>query len=143
MADCADVSLGSVRHAVRVLPSERRRELARAVRDGRAVSDPRDAALAVAWARQIQATWWPGWLLPRTRPHGRRALLWLLHAAWTFGTSLTFLAFLLWKSGGVFHWLALALFAYSILSIPQWYKLTLRTRWNAPEAERQNRELLG
>jgi hypothetical protein len=33
--------------------------------------------------------------------------------------------------------------AYSILSTPWLFALIVRTRWNSPEAERRNRELLG
>src|SRR5438132_6773301 len=70
------------RRAVRALPRERRRALVRALRAGRAVEDPRDAALAVAWAQRLQQVSWPRWALPRTRPHGWRRWLWLAHLVW-------------------------------------------------------------
>src|SRR4051794_4869741 len=77
-----DLSRANLHRELRALPSKRRRAVGRAIREGKAVNDPCDAALAVAWARRVQAAWWPGWALPRSRPRGRRALLWLLHATW-------------------------------------------------------------
>jgi len=140
--EAADLSRADVRRALRALPPARRRALARAVREGRAVDDPRDAALAVAWARRAQATSWPGWLLPRERPYGRRALLWLLHAAWIVLVVVGAIVVPAWRAGGVLRWIVIGALAYSIVSLPWLFAMTLRLRWNAPEAERRNRELL-
>jgi hypothetical protein len=106
------------------------------------VADPRDAALAAAWARQAQAARWPGWLLPRTRPRGRRAVLWLLHAAWIAVVVVAAVVVPLWRSGGIVRWVVVGALAYGIVSQAWMLALTLRMRWNAPEAERRNRELL-
>jgi hypothetical protein len=115
--------------------------LAHAIREGRAVDDVRDAPLAVAWARRLQAGSWPRWVLPRTRPRGRSAVLWSLHAAWAVILIVAVIVVPLWRSGGVPRWLVVGGLAYSALGIPL-IALTLRMRWNAPAAERRNRELL-
>jgi hypothetical protein len=99
MTDAADLSWGGLRRALRALPPERRRALVRAVREGRAVDEPRDAALAVAWARRIQAAPWIGWALPRTRPQGRRAILWMVHGMWVI-LALVVAVVLSWQSLG-------------------------------------------
>jgi hypothetical protein len=139
--DPADLSGADLRRALRALSPQRRREIARAVREGRAVDDSRDAALAVAWARRVQAAPWLKWVLPETRPHGRRAVLWLLHATWFLLAVATAVAFA-WESLGLARWLVLAVLAYGIVSMPWLLAHVLRTRWNAPEAERRNSELL-
>ena len=143
MATSTDLSRTAVRRAMRALPSERRRAVVRAVRDGRAVDDPRDAPLAVAWARRVQTAWWPRWFLPQTRPRGRRAVLWLLHVAWIVVVIVTAVVVPTWRGGGVLRWVVVGALGYSIVSMPWLFALILRTRWNAPEAERRNRELLG
>src|SRR5204863_5320602 len=89
------------RAALRSLPAKRRRALARAVREGRAVDDPRDAALAVASARRIQAVPIPRWLLPREKPRGGRAVLWVLHAAWISAVVVAALLVPAWRAGGI------------------------------------------
>jgi hypothetical protein len=127
---------------MRALPSKRRRAVVRAVRDGRAVNDPRDAHLAVAWARRAQAVWWPRWFLPQTRPHGWVAVLWFLHAAWILVVVAAAIVIPTWRGGGVLRWVVVGAFVYSIMSLPWLLALILRTRWNSPEAERQNRELI-
>jgi hypothetical protein len=144
MTDGADLSRADLRRALRALPPDRRRTIARAIREGRVVDDPRDAALAVAVARRIQATPWPRWALPRTRPHGRRAVLWLLHAAWVTAAFVVAIIFALISSiGGVLIWIVVVVVASSIVGASWWsYAPILRMRWNAPEAERRNRELL-
>jgi hypothetical protein len=38
--------------------------------------------------------------------------------------------------------IVVGVFAYGIFSVPWVLRLVLQTRWNAPEAERRNRELL-
>jgi hypothetical protein len=130
------------RRKIRSLPRERRRELARAVREGRSVDDPRDAELAVAWAQRTQRSWWPRWFLPATRPHGKRAFLWCVHAAWVVAVIVTTLIGVTWHRGEIIRWAAVVVLAYSILSTTWLFRLILRTRWNAPDAERRNRELL-
>jgi len=99
-------SRAELRRALRALPAKRRRALARAVREGRAVDDPRDAASAVAWARRIQAVPIPGWLLPREKPHGRRAVLWLLHGAWISAVVVAAVLVPAWRAGGIVRWRA-------------------------------------
>ena len=135
-------SRAELRRALRGLPAKRRRALARAVREGRAVDDPRDAALAVARARRIQAVPIPGWLLPREKPHGRRAVLWLLHGAWISAVVVAAVLVPAWRAGGIVRWLVVGAVLYSVASGQWLLALTLRARWNAPEAERRNRELL-
>jgi len=131
-----------LRREIRSLPRERRRELGRAVRDGRAVDDPRDAELAVAWAQRVQRNRWPSWFVPATRPHGKRAFLWCVHAAWVFAVIAVTLIGATWHRGEIIRWAAIGVLAYSILSTTWLLRLTLRTRWNALDAERCNRELL-
>jgi len=143
MTDTPNLSGVGLRSALRALPRERRRALSRAIREGRAVDDHRDAALAVAWARRVQAAPWPKWILPRTRPRGRRAFLWLLHAAWLVVALVAVIVVPFWRSGGIARWVVVGVFAYSLVSAPWLLSLTLRMRWNAPEAERTNRDLLG
>jgi hypothetical protein len=132
----------NLRREIRSLPRERRRELGRAVREGRTVVDPRDAALAVAWAQRMQRMWWPSWFLPATRPHGGRAALWGVHGAWVVVVIVTALIGATWHRGDIIRWGTVVVLAYSILSMSWLFRLILRTRWNAPEAERRNRELL-
>ena len=129
--------------AVRALPRERRRALVHAVREGRVVEDPRDAHLAVALAQRVQAAWWPRWLLPSQRPHGLRVVLWVLHAVWVMVALATAGVVAISHTDGVLRWLVLGLFGYTIAAGPWLFSFILRTRWNAPEAERQNRELAG
>jgi hypothetical protein len=138
-----DLSRVDLRRELRALSSERRRAVGRAIREGRAVDDPRDAALAVAWARRVQVTWWPGWALPRSRPRGRRALLWLLHATWSIAVLVLALAAFLSQSHGIIRWAIVGVLVYGVVSMPWVLRFMLRMRWNAPDAERRNRELLG
>ena len=130
------------RGEIRALPRERRRALGRAVRQRRAVDDPRDAELAVAWAQCMQRTRWPRWLLPATRPHGTRDVLWGMHAIWVAAVIDTTAVGATWHRGEIIRWAAVGVLAYSVLSTSRLFRLILRTRWNAPEAERRNRELL-
>jgi hypothetical protein len=128
---------------MRALPPERRRALLRAIRDGRAVDDRRDAQLAVAWAQRVQAAWWPRWLLPQKRPHGLRAALWLVHAFWIVVAVVTAVGVSAWRSDRIVRWFVVGVVGYTIAGAPWLFALILRTRWNAAEAERQNRELVG
>lgn len=105
-------SLRDVRRALRHLPREHRKDLIAAIRAGRAVNDPRDAALAVAWAERLQRVRWPGWVMLRSRPRGKRAWLWLLHLAWIVAALAVALA-TLWSSlPGVWRWVIVGVFAY-------------------------------
>jgi hypothetical protein len=132
-----------LRRAMRALPPKRRRALVRAVRDGRAVDDSRDAHLAVMWAQRAQAAWWPKWFLPQERPRGGRALLWLVHVGWVLAAIVAVIVIPMWRGGGTVRWLVVGALAYSIVAMPWLFALVLRTRWNAPEAELRNREVLG
>jgi hypothetical protein len=130
------------RRKIRSLPRERRRELAHAVRAGRSVEDPRDAELAVEWAQNMQRIRWPRWFLPVTRPHGRRAVLWSVHAAWALAVIVATAIGATWHRGEIVRWVTVGVVAYCTLSMSWVFRLILRARWNAPEAERRNRELL-
>ncbi len=131
----------ALRRALRGLPSERRKAIGRAVREGRSVADRRDASLAVALARRVQSAPWVPWALPETRPTGKRTILWIGHAVWLLVALVVAVVFM-WNSLGVARWIVLGIFAYGVISVPWVLSIVLRTRWNAPEAERRNRELL-
>jgi hypothetical protein len=133
------VKRAEVFRAIRALPKDRRRELTRAVRAGRAVADPRDRALAAAWARTFTDAWWPRWLLPRERPRGRARALWLLHAAWLLATFILVGVEVASSLHGSRRWVVVALLVYALVAVPPLLWFTLRVRWNAPEAERLNR----
>jgi hypothetical protein len=141
-AGAAELSGADLRRALRALPLRRRRAIARAVREGRAADDPRDAAMALAVAQRIQASPWPRWALPQARPRGRSALLWSAHAIWVLAVVLATVIVPAWRIGGNLRWIVLGLLGYGIVSIPWVLAFVLRARWNAPEAERRNRELL-
>ena len=127
---------------MRRLPRDRRKGIVAAIRAGRAVNDPRDAALAVAWAERLKNTRWPGWMMPRSRPTGRRAWLWLLHLAWVIAAMAAALA-ALWSSiPDVWRWIIVGLFVYSAIVMPLTMAQTLRAYWNAPEAADKNRQLV-
>lgn len=71
--------------------------------------------------------------------------MWLLHAAWLIAAAAAGLAVVIpfiWGIGGIVRWVLLGLFVYGLASLPWVLGLILRTRWNAPEAERRNRRLL-
>jgi MFS family permease len=124
--------------AIRALPKERRRELTRAVRAGRAVADPRDRALAADWAHTFTDAWWPRWLLPREPPRGKAKALWLLHGAWVLATVVLVAVGAASSLHGPWRWIVLALLIYGLVAIPPLLWFTLRVRWNAPEAARRN-----
>jgi hypothetical protein len=134
-------SLRDVRRAIRRLPRERRKDILAAIRGGREVKDLRDAHLAAAWAERLEHVRWPSWLMPRSRPHGKHAWLWLLHLGWIIFASVG--AFLtLWPMiPGVWRWIAVGICAYSAVVTPFTVKQVLRAYWNAPEAARKNRKL--
>lgn len=135
------MSFRNVRRALRRLPRERRKDIVAAVRAGRAVNDPRDAALAVAWAERLERVRWPGWVMPRSRPQGNRAWLWLLHLAWIIAAMTAAIA-TLWSSiPGIWRWVVIGFFSYSAIVTPLTLAQTLRAYWNAPEAAEQNRKL--
>src|SRR6266545_6343965 len=115
MTERANPSRAELQRALRHLPDSRRRALLRAVRQGRAVDDPRDATLAVAWARRVQDISWPRWVLPQTRPHGRGAALWTLHGAWLAGALLLAAVQARLAVGGILGWILLGTIVYSIL----------------------------
>jgi hypothetical protein len=132
-----------VRRRLRALPAGRRRALVRAMRQGRAVDDPRDADLAAAWAHDLQQPrrTWPGWVIPRARPRGKRAWLWLLHTVW-LTVAIVFVVKSFWTSiGSPWRWIVLGLLVYSALVTPVVLAQALRLYWSAPEAERNNRDL--
>ena len=139
-------SLREIRAELRKLPRDRRREIGNAIRAGRAVADPRDASLTVAWAENLdkrRRTWmWPRWVMPRDRPHGWKAWLWLLHAAWLL-VALALASRYEWRwFSSPWRYLVLAWLAYSAVTTPFIIARTLRTFWNAPLAVAANRRLL-
>jgi hypothetical protein len=134
-------SLRDVRRAIRRLPRERRKDILAAIREGREVKDLRDARLAAAWAERLQHGRWPSGLMPRSRPHGKRAWLWLLHLGWiiiaTVGAFLIFWSII----PGIWRWVAIGIYAYSAVITPFTVRQMLRAYWNAPEAAKKNRQL--
>jgi hypothetical protein len=135
-------SLRDVRRAVRQLPRERRKDVLAAIRAGRAVNDPRDAVLAIAWAERLSKFRWPAWVMPRERPHGKRRWLWLLHLAWVVGAVVVALISSSSSIPGIWRWLVVGVFAYGAIVTPLTMARVLRTYWNAPEAAEKNRQLL-
>jgi hypothetical protein len=135
-------SLRDVRRAVRQLPRERRKDVLAAIRAGRAVNDPRDAVLAVAWAERLGKVRWPAWVMPRERPHGKRRWLWLLHLTWVVGAVVVALISSWSSIPGIWRWLLVGVFAYGTIVTPITIARVLRTYWNAPEAAEKNRQLL-
>jgi hypothetical protein len=129
---------------LRKVPRDRRREIVNAIREGRAVNDPRDAPLAMEWADYLDGrrfTWaWPRWVMPRERPHGRHVWLWGLHAAWV----LVAIAIALWSARlpSPLDYLVIAFFAYGAVTLPFTLRHVLRSYWNAPQAAAANRELV-
>ncbi len=139
-------SLREIRGELRKLPRERRREIGNAIRAGRAVTDPRDAALAVAWAEYLDKrryTWaWPPWVMPRERPVGRHAWFWSLHVV-AMLAAIGLACALSWASiPSPWQWLVVAFVVYSVATVPFTLSRVLRTYWNAPQAAAANRELL-
>src|SRR6266550_1039144 len=135
-------SLRDVRRAVQQLPRERRKDVLAAIRAGRAVTHPRDAVLAVAWAERLNKVRWPAWVMPRKRPHGKRRWLWLLHLTWAVGAGVVALISLWPSMPGNWRWLLLGVLAYGTIVTPITIARVLRTYWNAPEAAEQNQQLL-
>jgi hypothetical protein len=135
-------SLRDVRRAVRQLPRERRKDVLAAIRAGRAVNDPRDAILAVAWAERLSKVRWPAWVMPRERPHGKRRWLWLLHLIWVVAAVVVALISSWSSIPGSWRWPLVGVFAYSTIVTPITIARGLRTYWNAPEAAEKNRQLL-
>jgi hypothetical protein len=136
-----------IRRQVRQLPRERRREIGRAIREGRAVGDPRDAALTAAWAEQLnkRGRLWPWWIMPRRRPTGWRAWAWIGHALWMVAAA-AYACVAVWPSvwpalPGIWRWVLVGFLAYGVLSLPVVLWFVLRIHWNASEAARHNRDL--
>lgn len=145
-AEC--LSSREIRRRVRQLPRERRKEIGRAIRNGRAVDDRRDAALALALAENLarKRRFWPWWVMPRRRPTGWRVWAWILHLAWMLGALAYACAVVLpsaWGAlPGVWRWVVAGFLAYAWISMPFTIAWMLRIYWNAPEAARKNRALL-
>jgi len=137
-------SLREIRAALRKVPRDRRREIVNAIRDGRAVNDPRDAPLAVAWADYLdrrRSSWaWPRWAMPRERPRGKHAWVWGLHAVWM----LVAVAIAVWSARlpSPWNYVVIGFFVYSAVTVPLTLRRTLRSYWNAPQAAAANRALI-
>lgn len=121
--------------------------MASAIREGRAVGDPRDASLTAAWAEALaaNATRVPQWLIPLARrPQGWRARVWLFHLVWVVA-AVGYAYYTFWHVlTGTWHWVLLGFLIYVGLSLPMTFRTmrrTLRTHWNAPVAAKANREL--
>jgi hypothetical protein len=139
-------SLREIRAELRKIPRDRRLEIVESIRAGRAVADPRDAALAVAWAeyldRRRQSRAWLPWVLPRARPMGRHAWLWGLHVV-AMLVAVAFVCRFAWTwIPSPWHWLVLGWVVCSIATVPVTLRQTLRSYWNAPRAAEANRKLL-
>jgi hypothetical protein len=65
----------------------------------------------------------------------------MAHGMWVILTLVVAVVFA-WQSLGATRWIVVGVFAYGIFSVPWVLRLALQTRWNAPEAERLNREVL-
>jgi hypothetical protein len=108
-----------IRRRLRELPRQRHKDVLAAVREGRDVRDPRDAALAVDWAETLDAkrqAWvWPWWILPRTRPSGWRAWAWLVHVVW-ITIAIAVADATLWHSlPGIWRWVIVGVLAYGLV----------------------------
>ena len=103
--------------------------------------DPRDAALATAWAGQLQQVYWPGWLMPRKKPQGRTRWIWLVHLAWIATVGVIAIVSVLPSIPSPWRWVVLGMIVYGLVTLPITFVPILRAYWNAPEAERKNREL--
>jgi len=137
------VSVREIRRRIRKLPRERRKDVVASIRQGRAVTDPRDAPLAADWAERLSA--WgrrsPWWLLPLQRLRGWRAWLWVVHVVWV-GIALAFAFALIWSIlPGLWRWIVLGFLVYSAITTPLTLRQMFRVYWNAPEAARLNREV--
>jgi hypothetical protein len=113
-----------------------------ALREGRAVHDPRDAPVAVAWAEYLNAKSWPAWVMPRTRPHGWKARAWVAHVVLILA-SVAWGWWMLWHAvPSPWRWVAVAFLAEGVITMPFTLRRTLLMFWNAPEAATKNRALL-
>jgi len=65
-----------------------------------------------------------------------------LHATWFIAVLVLALAGLVSRSDGIIRWVIVGVLVYGVVSVPWVLRFMLRLRWNAPEAERLNRELL-
>jgi len=135
-----------IRGQLRQLPRERRTDISRAIREGRAVQDSRDAALAASWAERLEAAAdrfprWTRWVLPLRRPRGWRARVWAVHAVW-LTAAIVYAYVTLWHLlPGLWRWLLVGFLVYSGLTTPLTIRRMLGAYWNAPEAAKKNREL--
>lgn len=132
-----------IRRRLRQLPRDRREEVVSSVREGQAVADPRDAALAAAWAENLAsfASRLPWWLIPLERPRGWHARLWVVHLIWivAFG-AYAYVQLWSWLPGWA-QWVLLIFLLSSVVTTPFTIRKMLRAYWNAPNAARRNREL--
>ena len=145
MADVSsqNLSMPEIRRRLRQLPRERRKDIVSAIREGRAVRDARDAALAAAWAEQLEAKARrpPWWLLPLTRPRGWRARLWVVHLILIVG-AVAYAYVSIWPLlSGVWRWALLGFLVYGTIITPLTMRQMLRAYWNAPEAAIRNRRI--
>ncbi len=80
--------------------------------------------------------------MPRARPQGKRAWLWLVHLVWIIAAMVVAIA-TLWSSiPDVWRWVIVGFFAYSAIVTPLTMARTLRAYWNAPKAGEENRQLV-
>lgn len=114
-----------------------------AIREGRAVADPRDAELAAAWADNLAAKGrrFPWWVLPLTRPRGPRAWLWVAHLVWITVAIVYAYVRIFSLLPGAWRWVLLGCLGYAALTTPITMRQLLRAYWNAPQAAERNRRL--
>jgi hypothetical protein len=136
-------SLLEVRRSLRDLPRERRKDVIAAMRAGRAVTDPRDASLAIAWAERLGRVRWPRWIAPRSRPSGNRAWLWLGHAALMLAALIGVCSTFWSQTPHSWRWAIVVVIAYTAVSTPIVTIQTLRLYWNASAAAKENRRVWG
>ena len=79
--------------------------------------------------------------MPRSRPRGKRAWLWVLHLGFIIASTFGALTMFWLIIPGVWRWVVLGIYVYSAVITPFALRNMLSTYWNAPEAAEKNREL--
>lgn len=138
------ISRREVRHRLRELPKDRRKDVMSSIREGRAVRDPRDAPLAAALAERLSVSGrrWPWWVVPMERPRGWRAWLWVIHGIWIVFAFAFAYVLIVSRMPGMWRWVVLGLLVYTAITMPIMLRQTLRAYWNAPEAARRNKDVV-
>jgi hypothetical protein len=82
-------------------------------------------------------------MAPRSRPRGKRAWLWLLHAAWIYAALIGVYSTQWSKTPDAWRCVIVVVIAYTAVAMPITIIQVLRIYWNASSAAKQNRRLLG